>query len=86
MFQLQHTHSLHLCSIRNNGEIVTTVKMLKQQVLLSFWYHSQAEFKFATIGMKGKQGINFSRFQYGLENVLHNSHHSLKTSYKHICQ
>ena len=60
MFQLQHTHSLHLCSIHNNGEIVTTVKMLKQQgkksLLVIVLNHSQAEFRFTTIGAKGKQG------------------------------
>ena len=69
---------------RNNGEIETTMKVLKHQeknlsLLISFWYHSQGEFRFTTLGAKGKLRISFSLFQYGLGNVLHNSHHSLKT-------
>ena len=40
---------------------------------------SQGEFRFTTVGAKGKPRISFSLFQYGSENVLHNSHHSLKT-------
>ena len=48
-------------------------------LLISFWYHSQGEFRFTTLGVKGKPRINFSLFQYGLGNVLHNSHHSLET-------
>lgn len=84
MFQLQLKNSLHLCSIHNNGEIVTTVKALKHQgkkmsLLISFWYHSQGEFRITTLVTEGKPRISFSLFQYGLGNVLHNSHHSLKT-------
>ena len=48
-------------------------------LLISFWYHSQGEFRFTTLGAKGKLRISFSLFQYGLGNVLYNSHHSLKT-------
>ena len=75
----------------NNEEIETTMKVLKRQeknlsLLISFWYHSQGEFRFTTLGVKGKPRINFSLFQYGLGNVLHNSHHSLETWYKHVCR
>ena len=68
----------------NNEEIETTMKVLKRQeknlsLLISFWYHSQGEFRFTTRGVKGKSRINFSLFQYGLGNVLHISHHSLET-------
>ena len=67
----------------NNGEIETTMKVLNCQgknlsLLISFWYHSQGEFRFTTLGVTGKPRLNFSLFHYGLRNVLHNSHHSLK--------
>ena len=75
----------------NNGEIETTMKVLNCQgknlsLLISFWYHSQGEFRFTTLGVTGKPRLNFSLFHYGLRNVLHNSHHSLKTWYKHTCR
>ena len=63
----------------NNGEIVTTVKVFKHQEKNLSLLISQGEFRFTTVGAKGKSRISFSLFQYGSENVLHNSHHSLKT-------
>ena len=48
-------------------------------LLISFWYHSQGEFRITTLVTEGEPRISFSLFQYGLGNVLHNSHHSLKT-------
>ena len=46
-------------------------------LLISFWYHSQGEFRITTLVTEGKPRISFSLFQYGLGNVLHNSHPKL---------